>query len=268
MTSLIRVGLVVLGCGLAMLLAACSGPASAPPPVSVEDVRSVEILYSYSGWSRADEVHRLQRGPGQRSFTRTSKVEAGDSVETTHATVPAQRVAELLWALSAPPWPRERAVQVVARRVHPVAVLEHAGGNTEGDAPGCTADEIRNRMYRQLQGAALRARVDAHYQTGMWTDDYPSMRVVISFRRGPDRVISSTSQKLLMLPWALGDFPASEEAQVPLSWSAPVSDALRRLLPLDSQAAQRLGRDPSDALTLSVERAALVECEAEMGGAR
>ena len=236
--------------------------------MSVEDVRSVEVLYSYSGWSRADEVHRLQRGPGQRSFTRTSKVEAGDGVETTHATVPARRVGELLWALSAPPWPRERAAQVVARRVRPLAVLEHLGGNMEGDAPGCTSDEIRNRVYRQLQGAALRSGVDAHYQSEMWTDDYPVMRVVISFRRGPDRVITSSSQKLLMLPWTLGDFPETEEAQAPLSWSAPVSDAVRRLLPLDSQAAERLGRDPSDALALSVERVALVECEAEMGSAR
>lgn len=268
MTSLIRVGLVVLGCGLAVLLAACSGPAGAPAAASVEDVRSVEILYSYSGWSRADEVHRLQRGSGQRSFTRTSKVDTGYGVETTHGTVPERRVAELLWALSAPPWPRERAAQVVARRVHPVAVLEHAGGYREGNAPGCTADEIRNRMYRQLEGAALRSRVDAHYESGMWTDDYPVMRVVISFRRGPDRVITSRSQRLLMLPWTLGDFPETEDARVPLSWSAPVSDAVRRLLPLESQAAQRLGRDPSEVLADSVEWAARAECEAEMGGAR
>jgi len=268
MTSLIRAGLVVLGCGLAVFLAACSGPAGGPEAASVEDVRSVEILYQYSGWGRADEVHRLQRSPGQRSFTRTSKVEAGDGVETTHATVPERRVGELLWALSAPPWPRERAVQVVARRGRPLAVLEHVGGNTEGDAPGCTADEIRNRMYRQLEGAALRSRVDAHYQSGMWTDDDPVMRVVIGFRRGPDRVITSRSQKLLMLPWTLGDFPETEEAQAPLSWSAPVSDAVRRLLPLDSQAAQRLGRDPSEMLAHSVEWAALAECGAEVEGAR
>ncbi len=234
----------------------------------MEDVRSVEILYSYSGWSRADEVHRLQRGSGQRSFTRTSKVDTGGGVETSHGTVPERRVGELLWALSAPPWPRERASQVVARRVRPLAVLEHAGGNWEGDAPGCTADEIRNRMYRQLEGAALRSRVDAHYESGMWTDDYPVMRVVISFRRGPDRVITSRSQRLLMLPWTLGDFPETEDVQAPLSWSAPVSDAVRRLLPFESQAAQRLGRDPSEALALSVEWAARAECEAEMGGGR
>ena len=262
MPTLLRAAVRYLRYAPVLMLAGCAVPAGAPAPASVQDVRSVEIHYHYSGWSRADEVHRLQHGAGQRTFTRTSMVETAAGVETTQARVPAQRVGELMWALSAPPWPRERAVQVVARRVRPAAMLEQAPMPTDEGATGCTPDELRGRMYAQLQGAALRTQLDTYYQRALWTDDEPSMRVVIRFSHAPDRVISSNSQKLLMLPWTLGDLSAPVSAAPPVSWSVPVSDAVRRLLPVDSQAAQRLGDDTSSQLAATIGQVARQGCEA------
>jgi len=265
-----RVVLRFLGCTAAVLLVACTVPGSGPPPAAIDNVRSVEIQYQYSGWSRADEVHRLQRSGGQRAFTRTSKVETAEGVETTQATVPAQRVGELVWALSAPPWPRERAVQVVARRVPAAWMMENALISARANVPGCdTEEEIRARMFSHLSGAALRTQLDAYYEGMPLTDDYPEMRVVISFRNAPDRVISSKSQALLMLPWTLGELPVPGPANVgPHSWSVPVSDALRRLLPSTSQAAQRLAMDADIHLASRVAAAAKQECVKERAGAR
>ncbi|MBT2768047.1 hypothetical protein J7J08_10410 [Stenotrophomonas sp. ISL-67] len=264
-----RVVLRFLGCMPAVLLGACAVPGSGPPPAAIDNVRSVEIQYQYSGWSHADEVHRLQRSGGQRAFTRTSMAETADGVETTRATVPAQRVGELVWALSAPPWPRERAVQVVARRVPPARMMENAVIVARDDVPGCSKEDIRNRMFAHLSGAALRTQLDAYYQKTFWTDDYPVMRVVISFRNAPDRVISSRSQRLFMLPWTLGDLPPPGTRDAgPYSWSLPVSDALRRLLPTTSQAAQRLAEDTDRRLATNVADVAELECMREHGDAR
>ena len=270
MTPSIRTTLRLFAGIPVLLLVACAVPGSGPPPAAIDNVRSVEIQYQYSGWSHTDEVHRLQRSGGQRAFTRTSMVETAKGVETTQATVPAQRVGELVWALSAPPWPRERAVQVVARRVPAAWMMENALISARGNVPGCdTEEEIRNRMFSHLGGAALRTQLDAYYEGMPWTDDYPEMRVVISFRNAPDRVISSKSQALLMLPWTLGELPVPGPANAgPHSWSVPVSDALRRLLPTTSQAAQRLAMDADIHLASMVAAAAEQECVEELGGAR
>jgi hypothetical protein len=270
MTPSIRTALRLFAGIPVLLLVACAVPGSGPPPAAIDNVRSVEIQYQYSGWSHTDEVHRLQRSGGQRAFTRTSMVETAKGVETTQATVSAQRVGELVWALSAPPWPRERAVQVVARRVPAAWMMENALISARGNVPGCdTEEEIRNRMFSHLGGAALRTQLDAYYEGMPWTDDYPEMRVVISFRNAPDRVISSKSQALLMLPWTLGELPVPGPANAgPHSWSVPVSDALRRLLPTTSQAAQRLAMDADIHLASRVAAAAEQECVEELGGAR
>ncbi|MGH8040356.1 MAG: hypothetical protein ACREPD_21790 [Stenotrophomonas sp.] len=268
MPTFLHTALRYLGCVPAVLLVACSGPAGAPAAVTIHNVRSVEIQYQHSGWERADEVHRLQRGAGQRAFTRTSMVEAADGITTTRANVPAQRVGELLWALSAPPWPRERAVQVVARHVSPVWMMENALVTARADVPGCTAKEIRDRMYAHLKGAELRSQVDAYYQGMPWTDDEPAMRVVITFSNGPDRVISSREQTLHMLPWTLGEQSSTDSAAAPQSWSVPVSDALRRPLPSDSQAAQRLANNGDVHLAAHIGRVAEQECVAALGAPR
>jgi hypothetical protein len=268
MPTFFHAALRFLGCVPALLLVACAGPAGAPAAVTIHNVRSVEIQYQHDGWERADEVHRLQRGTGQRAFTRTSMVEAADGITTTRGNVPAQRVGELLWALSAPPWPRERAVQVVARHVSPVWMMENALVTPRADVPGCTAKEIRDRMYAHLQGAQLRSQVDAYYEGMPWTDDEPAMRVVITFSNGPDRVISSREQTLHMLPWTLGEHPAAGTAAAPRSWSVPVSDALRRLLPPDSQAAQRLANNGDVHLAARIGRAAEQECVEALAAAR
>ncbi|WP_313347939.1 hypothetical protein [Stenotrophomonas sp.] len=243
----------------AVLMTACTVPPGAASPVSVHNVRAVDIRYTHDGWGHTDEVHRLQRGASQRTYTRTSSGTTFDGVSPATATVPAQRVGELLWALSAPAWPRERAVQVVARRVRPASVLAHASGVSRERVPGCSADQIRNRIHSRLQGGALRAQLDDYYVHGFWTDDYPTMRVVIEYDTGPPKVITSSSQKLLMLPWVLGEQPAQGE-RAPQNWSVPMSDALRRLLPPASSAAIRLGRDESTALASTIEHAAVQDC--------
>jgi hypothetical protein len=149
-------------------------------------------------------------------------------------------------------------------------MMENALISARGNVPGCdTEEEIRNRMFSHLSGAALRTQLDAYYEGMPWTDDYPEMRVVISFRNAPDRVISSKSQALLMLPWTLGELPVPGPANAgPHSWSVPVSDALRRLLPSTSQAAQRLAMDADISLASRVAAAAEQECVKERGGAR
>ncbi len=50
-----------------LVLTACNSPHPPPQGTALQDVRAVEIRYSYSGWERAEEVHRLRPGCTQAS---------------------------------------------------------------------------------------------------------------------------------------------------------------------------------------------------------
>ncbi|MCF7751262.1 hypothetical protein KQ945_10925 [Bacillus subtilis subsp. subtilis] len=244
-----------------VLVAGCSSP-HAPPAGALQDVQSIEIGYQYSGRGRVDEVHRLEPAAGRRTFRRSSQL---DSLEDPGAVVtdaiPAQRVAELLWAVSAPPWPRERGVEAVARRVRPARILEQALPGYLPTAPGCTPRAFEAGLHALLQGASLKAQLDHYYANGIWTDDDPAMRVVIRYEHRPPQVVASNARTLLMLPWVLGD-PGAGDAAV-TTWSVPVSQSLRRLLPESSKAFERLGRREDASLVTRIAANARDACEAQ-----
>lgn len=251
-------GLKMLGM---VLVAGCSAP-HAPPAGALQDVHSIEIRYQYSGWGRVDEVHRLEPGAGRRTFQRSSQLDSQEDPDAmvTDA-IPAQRVAELLWAVSAPPWPRERGVDAVARRVRPARILEQALPYDSPAAPGCPARAFETRVNALLQRASLKAQLDHYYANGFWTDDDPAMRVVIRYEHRPPQVLASHDRTLLMLPWVLGE-PGAGDAAV-TTWSVPVSQALRRLLPESSKAFERLGRREDGTLVEQIVADARLACEAQ-----
>lgn len=245
-----------------LVLTACNGPHPPPQGTALQDVRAVEIRYSYSGWESADEVHRLRPGEGRRTFVRRSQLDMGGNGPVTTDSVPAQRVGELLWALSAPAWTRERAVEEVARRVRPREVLRDAATSASTRVPACTTRQIQDQMHRLLGGARLREVLEDYYTGGIWTDDSPVMHVVIEYGNAPTQVLSSRSQKLMMLPWTEGE-PSADPGAAPQTWSVPVSQALRRLLPEASKAAARLDAREDIGLKEYMSSQAMKNCEAQ-----
>lgn len=245
-----------------LALTACNGAHPPPQGTALQDVRGIEIRYTYSGWERAEEVHRLRPGEGRRTFVRRSQLDMDGNGPVTTDSIPAQRVGELLWALSAPAWTRERAVEEVARRVRPREVLRYAATSASTRVPACTTSQIQDQMHRLLGGARLREVLEDYYTGGIWTDDSPVMHVVIEYGNAPTRVLSSRSQKLMMLPWTEGEASADSDV-APQNWSVPVSQALRRLLPEASKAAARLDAREDIGLKGYISSQAMTTCEAQ-----
>lgn len=244
-----------------VLAAGCSAP-HGPPAGALQDVQSIEIRYQYSGWGRVDEVHRLEPGAGRRTFQRSSQLDTQEDPDAVMTdAIPAQRVAELLWAVSAPPWPRERGVDAVARRVRPARILEQALPDYSPAAAGCTSRAFEARVHALLQGASLKAQLGRYYANGIWTDDDPALRVVIRYAHRPPQVLASNERTLLMLPWVLGE-PGAGDAAV-TTWSVPVSQSLRRLLPESSKAFERLGRREDAILVARIAATAQAACDAQ-----
>lgn len=248
------------GVGLVLLIGAlpgCAGPADAPHPVSLQDVQSIEIHYRLGPWDQVDEVHRLRPGGSRRAFVRHSQI--GQGAAAADEAVPAQRVGELLWALSAPPVTRARGVEAVARRVRPAQVLVQASALPRPDPAACTARDRERHLRDGLRGAALRRQLEAYYGPSGWTDDAPALQVVVHYEHAPAQVFHSYSQKLQMLPWVREGSAAGAGAPVEL-WSVPVSQALLRLLPPSSAAAQRLAAREDVHLVGRIARSADTAC--------
>lgn len=242
-------------------LGGCSGGHAPPPGTAIQDIRAIEIRYSYSGWDRVDEVHRLQPGPGRRGFVRRSPPPTATDGQASTDSVPAQRVAELLWAVDAPAWNQQRAATEMARRVRPAQVLKHAPIAASDTVPTCTIARIQGYLQPMLGVTALRRRLDAYYAGGVWTDDDPVISVRIEYETAPAQVLASRSQKLMMLPWTVGEAPAGG-ADAPRSYSLPISQAVRRLLPDTSRAVARLTAREDDYLLDVLARDARTACEA------
>ncbi|MEG2803060.1 hypothetical protein [Stenotrophomonas sp.] len=245
---------------VAALSAACVGNHAPPPGTALQDVRAIEIHYRYSGWDRVDEVHRLQPGPGRRTFVRRSQGEAHADSAADTGSVPAQRVGELLWAMSAPAWSPERAVAHVARRVRPAQLLKQALPEAGSDASACSGARLQGYLQPLLRGAELRGELLQYYQGLPWTDDDPVMEVRIEYDHAPPQRLASRSQRLQMLPWTLGG-PAPAPATT--SYAVPVTQAVRRLLPPTSRAAARLEAREDGDLAGRIVRRAREACAAQ-----
>lgn len=254
--------------GAMVLLGGCGDGRHAPPAGGLQDVRSIDIQYQYNGRDHADEVHRLQPAAGRRTFVRRSQLDARNPGAVLTDDVPAQRVAELLWALSAPAWPRARGVEEVARWVRPAQVLARASSDGVPMQPTCTPEQLQRQMRALLHGAALRDQVDGYYAGPTWRDDAPSIRVVVDYESAPPQVLHSSAQTLLMLPWVLekpqSDVNADTNAnEVSSTWSVPISQALRRVVPDTSKAYERLGQREDAVLESRLRATARVACEAQ-----
>ncbi|MCC7634182.1 hypothetical protein [Stenotrophomonas rhizophila] len=258
-----RAVLPTIGAGIGLLLlvglTGCAGPADAPHPVSLQEVRSIRIEYRHGPLHPVEEVYQLRPGASRRAFARRSLVAGGAQAGTADDVVPAQRVGELLWALSAPPVARERGVEAVARRVRPAQVLAQASALNAQGKLSCSAGDRPRHLRAALRGGALRRQVDGYYGPSRWSGDAPSLRVVIDYEHAPALVFHSQSQKLQMLPWTREDPVAGTNAPVTF-WSVPVSQALLRLLPPSSEAARRLAAREDADLVGRIARAADAEC--------
>lgn len=261
--------------GLALLLGslmvgACSSRQEVAHPVSVQDVQYIEIEYLHGPVPQVGERYSLRPGAGRRAFVRRSQRDAHSGQEATIDPVPAQRVGELLWALSATPWPRERGVETVARRVRPTRLLAQVARNPLQALARCTPEQQAQRLRTLARGGALRAQVEGYYDQAAWADDHAALRVRIHYDNGTVRVVHSQSQKLQMLPWIV-DEPVPDPARLPRSaslasatqlWSVPVSQAVLRLLPEGSAARTRLGAREDAHLADHLVRSVQADCGA------
>lgn len=252
---------VAAGVMLAVLLSltGCGQPDDVGPPVRLHEVASIEITFVQGPFEDVEEVHRLQQGAGHRVFERTSEVTwRGGPATVTTGTVPPQRVAEVLRAAAAPVWSRQRAVDMAARRLRPDALIEDVVPRDMA-SPGCSAADLRKRMGAALGGDALRAQLLAYYSDAYgWTDDAPSLRMMIRYDDGTASVVQSTSQKVRMLPWQMGG-PSDTPR---LNWSVPLTEAIARVLPPASAAAERLESTSYRHMTSRLLLAAQAECAA------
>lgn len=263
MRPLLPVAVRCVGLALITWLAtACSGRSETAHPVSVQDVQSIEIRYQSPGGHQPEEVHRLVPGSGRRSFVRRSTLQTAAGEAVSSERVPAQRVSELLWAMSAPAWSRARGVERVARRFHPAGLIERAKLDPQVEARGCTAEAFDRQLRTRLRGGGLHSQLDAYYLARTEpTEVVPSMLVVVEYRDGTSRVFSSHSPRLQMLPWRAAEPDAPNAAPTP-NWSVAVSQAVQRVLPPASKAAARLQLREDPVLAANILAAAEKACSA------
>ncbi|WP_411849712.1 hypothetical protein ACLB90_12010 [Stenotrophomonas sp. LGBM10] len=242
-----------------LTLAGCGQPDDVGPPVRLHEVSSIEITFVQGPLEDVEEVHRLQQGAGQRVFERTSEVTwRGGQPKVTTGTVPPQRVAEVLRAAGAPTWSRQRAVDMAVRRLRPETLIDDAVTHDMASS-GCTVADLRRRMGAALRGDALRAQLLAYYGDDYaWTDDAPSLRMTVRYDDGTETVVQSTSQKVRMLPWQMGGPSGTPR----LNWSVPLTEAIARVLPPTSAAAERLEDTAYRHMTQRILRTAQTECAA------
>ena len=207
---------------------------------NASEVRVVLIDYQHLGWGSTEERFSLVPAAGSTDFVLLARDDQDAVPRDTGHRVPVGMVQALLAAVSEPAWPREKGVRVVASPLKRAAVSRIEAGVTL--PPGeCSSQEIKRLARMHVKREGLAALVDEHYGQGMsWTDDYPHAQLQILFRSGPPVLLYSNSQKAMLLPWYRG-LPTDSPSESEQDWSVELSQAMRNVLPKDSDVYERLG---------------------------
>jgi hypothetical protein len=225
---------------LAALSACCAEEDVAPPP-DLSGLEEIRIDYEKSGWVFVEERFTIKPAEKPDAFVLHGRYETGQGrVVEVEMPVSSQSVAAFVREATSPAWARERGVQALAQGVDQRA-LRTFDAVVRVPASPCSDEELQQLAKRHFGRAALVALIDDHYGHGIsWTDDYPHALVQMRWRDKPAFVMSSRSQKALMLPWDPG-VPVDAPPERDQNWSLPLSRSVQALLPRGSRAYQRLG---------------------------
>ena len=233
-------------CAIALFagLSACCAEEDIGRPVDLSDLEEIRVDYTYMGWQFFEEQFTITPAKEPDAFLLRGRYETaqGDVVDV-EAPVSRQSVAAVIHEAGSPKWSRERGIQALAQDVDQRA-LRTFEPVVRVPASLCTDEELQYLARRHLRRTALVELIYDHYGHGIsWTDDYPYALVQIRRRGKPAFVVSSRSQKALMLPWDPG-VPKDSPPEAHQNWSLPFSRSIRALLPPGSRSYRRLAELP------------------------
>lgn len=221
-------------------LAGCCAPETPLHSPDLTLLEEIRIDYKHVGWGSTEEHFTITPSakPGGFQLRGRYETERGASVEVDEPLSYA-KVDAFITELESPAWARADGIHALTQRVDIRAVRE-SSHEFRSSGSRCTPDELRVLARRNLGRKAVSVLVDEHYRHRVsWTDDYPMATVQVRWRGKPAFVMSSRSQKPLMLPWDLGE-PVDTPSAARENWSLPLSASLQTMLPSASQTFQRL----------------------------
>jgi hypothetical protein len=229
--------IVVAGC-----IAACNGATRQKTrAVDEEAIRQIAIHYEYSGWATVNEDFVIQRRPNGE-FGMTGNVASGSQpAKAVDVRVRQSDLRRFLREIVAPAWSRRQGIEDVAKRVGVRRLLSFEPISRIPPSD-CDESAILTTARSMVARQGVEGIVDAYYRDGIrWTDDDPFVVVQILFRDAAPIIISSDSQRALMLPWRVGVPDRSARTPAQQNWSVPLSRSVQALLPPESKLYQRLG---------------------------
>lgn len=222
-------------------LASCHvGSPNARAPVDLTAIKAIHIDYQHTGWGSLEEKFVIVPAGmggafvlrGHYSAQRGTQFEIEDDVSS-------QLVQTFLDEAEAPAWSRSEGIYALTQRVDRGA-LRRAEPDDTIPPSRCTRSELQQLAKLHVRRRRVIGLVDDYYGQGIsWTDDYPFAVVQIRRQDGSIVVMSSRSQKAMMLPWDSG-LPTDWPRPSGENWSLPLSRSLQALLPPSSRMYERL----------------------------
>jgi len=231
-----------IACVVMMLggLAGCCAEDERKRQQDLSGLEEIRIDYTHLGWGSSEEHFTITPSADASEFVLQGRYEThrGRIVEVDQRVV-AGKVGDFIGHLESDAWTRANGIHALSQRLDRRS-LRDSEPAIRFSRSRCTPEELRLLARRHLGRNAMVALVDRHYAHRVsWTDDYPMAVVQIRWRGKPTFVMSSQSQKALMLPWDAGE-PADMPPASGENWSVPVSLSLQAMLPPASQTFQRL----------------------------
>jgi hypothetical protein len=222
-------------------LAACHGDSqNARASVDLTAIKAIHIDYQYMGWGSLEEKFVIVPTGAGGAFVLRGHYSAqrGTQFEIEDEVSP-QLVQTFLDEAQAPAWSRSEGIYALMQRIDRGA-LRRAEPDHTIPPSRCTRSELQQLAKLHVRRRRVIGLVDDYYGQGIsWTDDYPFAVVQIHRHDGSIRVMSSRSQKAMMLPWDSG-LPTDWPRPSGENWSLPLSRSLQALLPPSSRMYERL----------------------------
>lgn len=222
------------------LATSCAKNQDAHAQADLTVIKEISIDYQRTGWGSLEEHFSIVPAAQGKGFVLRGRyvVDRGTQLEIEDEVSP-ETLQAFLGEVESPVWRRSKGLQALALKIDGTAL--HRFQPITGEPPlPCSQDELQQLTKLHLRRTEVVDLIDGYYGQGIsWTDDYPFVLVQVHRHNAPAFVMSSNSQKALMLPWDIGvptqSPPASGE-----NWSLPLSRSLQALLPPGSSLYKRL----------------------------
>jgi len=217
------------------------------PVLAAEPNLRIDIEYRWLGWGDVQEHWRIERD-ARGVTTRVDAALPMNRRDGQYVTLPAASVSAFEAAIDAAPVTMAVAVDEVARRLDRAAITRLDPTMTRSPAPSCGFAQRQAWARKTLTEVELRKRVQQQLspESGLWTDDYPTLSVAVRRKGHPPVAFVSTSQKALMLPWKqapMGHSQSIDIGTLPAQWRPALSDAVIALLPPGERSRARFHPD-------------------------